>query len=289
MVAGWLLVASIQFARRRNGWLPLVLCISVLGAKQPELSPWLIGFLLALVVCVSVLFMRQRMLVWTSGGKFGSIAIVAVWVTWLAWSWESHAGAHCSRVLTFDPSRPIVCVGDSLTTGMTSNEAYPEYLQELVRVPVENWGRAGVTARDMVKHLPEILADDPQLVVVELGGHDFLRGYGREATRQSLVTFIEACRDTGATVVLVEIPRGFITDPFRGLERELAREYDLELIPDSAIRMLVVRSPAIPWVCDIAKPHLSDDGLHPNVAGAEYLAMQVDAALKRLFGEVVNQ
>jgi acyl-CoA thioesterase-1 len=285
MVAGWVLIASIQFARRHNGWLPLVLCSGVLVAKQPDWSPWLVGFLLAAIIGVCVSFLRQRKSAWSNGSKLGFLAMVAIWTTWLAWTWESHVGAHCSNVLALDPSQSIVCVGDSLTTGLASNEAYPEYLQQLVKAPVVNWGRAGVTARDMVKHLPEILADNPQLVVVELGGHDFLRGYGREATRESLVTLIEACRDAGAAVVLVEIPRGFITDPFRGLERELAREYDLELIPDSAIRMLVVRSPVIPMVGDFAKPHLSDDGLHPNVAGAEYLAKCVFAALRRVFGQ----
>ena len=97
------------------------------------------------------------------------------------------------------------------------------------------------------------------------------------------MTIIEACHDAGASVVLVEIPRGFITDPFAGLERELAREYDLELIPDSMIRMLVVRSPAIPMVGDVAKPHLSGDGLHPNPTGARYLADRIVSALRRLF------
>lgn len=172
--------------------------------------------------------------------------------------------------------------------GLSANEAYPEYLRELVSVPVVNLGRAGMTARDMTKHLPEILEQRPQIVVMELGGHDFLRGYGSEATRASLVQMIEACQDGGAFVMLVEIPRGFITDPFSGLERELAREYDLELIPDSAIRMLVVRSPAIPFVGDLARPHLSDDGLHPNVAGAQMLADVVFRALRGMCGPAVS-
>ena len=139
----------------------------------------------------------------------------------------------------------------------------------------------------MVKHLPEILEDRPQTVVVELGGHDFLRGYGRAAARESLETIIEACQEADATVVLVEVPRGFISDPFAGLERELAREYDLELIPDSAIRMLVVRSPVIPIVGNFAKPHWSDDGLHPNETGARMLAEAVLGSLNDLCGPAI--
>ncbi len=155
-------------------------------------------------------------------------------------------------------------------------------------MPVVNFGRAGVTARDMTKQLAEILKSRPQVVVIELGGHDFLRGYGRAATRESLVTIIEACQEADAAVVLVEIPRGFIVDPFSGLERELAREYDLELIPDSAIRMLVVRSPVIPIVGDWSEPHLSEDGLHPNVAGSRFLAETVRRSLGNLYGPSLN-
>jgi len=151
-------------------------------------------------------------------------------------------------------------------------------------VPVVNFGRAGITARDALKQLPAILATHPQVVVVELGGHDYLRGYGRAAARASLVEFIEACRQAGAAVVLVEVPRGFITDSFSGLERELARTYDLDLVSDTAIRMLVLRSSTFPIFGNMAGPRFSDDGLHPNVAGARFLAETVCRALVRMYG-----
>ena len=43
----------------------------------------------------------------------------------------------------------------------------------------------------------------------------------------------------GAGVALTEIPRGFMSDPFWGLEKEIAHEKDLELISDSGIRHTV--------------------------------------------------
>jgi acyl-CoA thioesterase I len=218
------------------------------------------------------------------------IALVSIGILWALWSaamWESYAGTHSAVADRLDPSRPIVCLGDSLTTGLSDDEAYPLYLRQLVSVPVLNFGRAGITARDALKRLPAALAMHPQVVVVELGGHDFLRGYGRESARASLVEIIAACRAAGAAVILVEIPRGFITDSFSGLERELARKYDLTLIPDTAIRMLVVRSPVIPVVGGLTEPHLSDDGLHPNVAGAHYLAESVYRSLLRMCGSEI--
>lgn len=129
----------------------------------------------------------------------------------------------------------------------------------------------------------------PQLVIIELGGHDYLRGYPKESTRESLVQIINTCRDIDAQVVLVEIPRGFIVDPYFGLERELARTFDLELVSDTAIRMLVLRSPSSPLGRAFSKPYLSDDGLHPNVAGARYLAEVIKAALVQMYGPNVTK
>ncbi len=106
---------------------------------------------------------------------------------------------------------------------------------------------------------------NPQVVVIELGGHDFLTGGIQGTTKANLQKIIDATSDIGAEVVLVEIPRGFIIDPFNGLERELAQENDLQLAPDTAIRNLVLWSPFAPpgiW-CDPAT-HYSNDGLHPN-------------------------
>jgi lysophospholipase L1-like esterase len=71
-------------------------------------------------------------------------------------------------------------------------------------------------------------------------------------------------------------------DPYGGLERELAREYDLELIHDGVIRQLVIFSPFTP----LGKSGrvLSDDGLHPNAAGNAFLADRVQAVLTRVYG-----
>jgi lysophospholipase L1-like esterase len=130
---------------------------------------------------------------------------------------------------------------------------------------------------------------NPQAVVIELGGHDFLKGYERAVTKQNLEAMITQCRAIGAEVVLVEIPRGFITDGYRGLERQIAHEFDLELVPDSIIRLFVLWGPYAPpgmWV--ERKWRLSDDGLHPNRQGNQRLAEQVAHALTRLYGPALQ-
>ena len=112
--------------------------------------------------------------------------------------------------------------------------------------------------------------------MVELGGHDFLKKRSRAATKSSLVSIIRQLQNANAHVVLCEIPRGFIVDPFLGIEREIAREMDLDLIPDSMVRRLVLFSPfAPPGIWLTKENRYSDDGLHPNDHGNAMMARTV--------------
>ena len=82
-------------------------------------------------------------------------------------------------------------------------------------------------------------------------------------------------------MVIVEIPRGFVSDPFFGIERELAAKFDLQLIPDTIVRRFVFFSPIVPpgiWLDP--KHHLSVNGLHPNQRGQiEFAKIVADAIL----------
>lgn len=82
---------------------------------------------------------------------------------------------------------------------------------------------------------------------------------------------------------MFELPRGYIFDGFFGLERELAYEYDLELVPDTVIRNLVIWSPATP-LGRMQEDRLSDDGIHSNAKGGEFMAAYVAAAIERMYG-----
>ena len=116
-----------------------------------------------------------------------------------------------------------------------------------------------------------------------------MRGRSRAATHVVLERIITRLRDAGIEVVLMEIPRGFLTDPYAGLEREIARQYDLELISDSAIRQLVLFSPYAPPGMWIGGRHLSDDGLHPNSRGNAHLANCVARSLSRIYGQAIER
>ena len=188
--------------------------------------------------------------------------------------------AQPSQPITLD-QRPIVCLGDSLTEG--KHGGYPAELQKLVSPPVLNYGRNGFTTQMVIdKLLEQIVDEQPQLVVVEIGGHDYNTGEPRDETKVRLRQIIQTLVDADIEVVMVEIPRGFISDPFYGIERELTAEFDLKLIPDTIIRRFVFFSPKAPpgfWMD--SKQHLSDDGLHPNDRGQVEFAKVVAGAIRQ--------
>jgi len=279
MVGGWLVLHTLLVARGAPAWVPLVICGAVVVVKQPGWPESLIVFLAVTVAFAIVHFAAirmerhpRRLLRWSG--------VAALWVCWIWFAVDWYEAARSSHAPRLFPSRPVVCIGDSITA-----YGYPPLLAKKITVPVVDLGVDGITTADALALLGDMKAANPQVVVVELGGHDYLKGRSKTDTSANLVTIIDACHSAGATVVLVEIPRGFVTDGFSGLDRELARRYDLELIPDTAIRNLVLWSEfSPPGMWFDSSSHLSDDGLHPNQRGNEYLAECVADALIRICG-----
>lgn len=189
--------------------------------------------------------------------------------------------AQASNGISIDDQRPIVCIGDSLTEG--EKGGYPAELQKHVKAPVLNYGRNGFTTQMVIdKLLPEIILERPQLAVVTIGGHDYNTGQPRNETKARLKQIIQTLVDADIEVVIVECIRGLVTDPFYGVERELADEFDLELIPDTIIRRFFFFSPiAPPGIWLTPKQHLSEDGLHPNERGQIEFAKVVADVITR--------
>ncbi|HEX7900003.1 MAG TPA: GDSL-type esterase/lipase family protein [Planctomycetota bacterium] len=270
MALGWILLFGVELLRGRPSWifaaLPLVL-ILVKRVDWPLALPVLLLLLAASASGARRLAVDRRR-------AAAALAVLLLGWTWVLWAWSD--AARTSRRPSFDPDRPIVCVGDSLTA-----YAYPRELQNLVAAKVVDHGVGGTTAAQGLEALSRTLALKPQAVLIEFGGHDYLRDRTRDQTRASLDAMIRACREAGAEVILFEIPRGFLYDPFGGLERQLARAHDLELVTDGAIRSLILRSPWFP--VRLGEP-LSYDGLHPNEAGNAHLARAAAAALARVYG-----
>jgi lysophospholipase L1-like esterase len=290
MIAFWLLWATLGLVRARGGFLPLAVCAAIVLVKR---APWTPG--LGLLAGVALTALGATWLAGKSEDRRAArpivwLGIAAVWLAWFVMATDWYASAHGSRRLTLVPGRPVVCLGNSMTSMGPPQGGYPEVLAKLVSIPVVNLGQPGITTQQALALLPRLEDADPQVVVLELGGNDFVQGRSRAAVKENLESLIQACLEKGAEVVLVEIPRGYISDPYWGLERELARDYALELVPDTAIRRLLLSSPTMPPGQWTRGPYLTqEDGLHPNARGNQILAEYVAAALERIYGPAIRR
>lgn len=137
----------------------------------------------------------------------------------------------------------IVAFGDSLTAGLGvgSDEAYPAELQRRLtergyRYRVINAGVSGETTAGGLRRVPWILQSKPEIVIVELGGNDGLRGLHLNDTKANLEQIIRRFQDAGVTVVLagMKLPPNYGADYTAGFEaiyHALAEQHRLPLIP----------------------------------------------------------
>ncbi|MCB1705112.1 MAG: arylesterase [Halioglobus sp.] len=169
----------------------------------------------------------------------------------------------------------VLAFGDSVTHGVGAGagEDYPSQLAALTGLRVVNAGVSGDTARAARSRLQPLLArEQPDLVIVELGGNDFLRKTSEQQVKAFLADIIGAARGAGAQVVLVSVPRlsllrasvGALKDS--AIYAELAAEEGVILVPDTFSQIL-------------SDSALRADEIHPNAQGYRVLADSIHAVM----------
>ncbi|QDT04623.1 Acyl-CoA thioesterase I precursor [Rubripirellula lacrimiformis] len=283
VIALWLAVHTTLRFWGRPGWFPLAFCIILLLVRLVPATPAMLVFGVVLTATAWIRFRKRHHP--QVAPRQTWLWLLVLWLAWAAMLWEHHRIIHCGRphFQSFADDATIVCIGDSLTDGMRPDLGYPDALDKMLTNPVINEGFSGIATHQGLDLMPRVLAHQPTVVVIELGGHDFLKGHSRASTKSNLIDMIDQCHANGAEVVLMEIPRGFMLDPFASLERQIAYEKDVELVADTWLRQIVLNSPIAPpgmWMS--ADSRLSDDGIHSNPKGSKVIAHRVAKAIESL-------
>lgn len=158
---------------------------------------------------------------------------------------------------------PIVALGDSLVYGVgSSGGGFVKILEERIGEPIVNKGVPGDTAADGLARLGEVIALKPRIVILLLGGNDYLKRVSPEETFANLAAIIERLEDDGATVLLLGVRGGIFRDNFAERYEALARRYDTAHVRD---------------VLDgtLGDARYMDDRIHPNDAGYRIIAEKV--------------
>lgn len=178
-------------------------------------------------------------------------------------------------------ARPrIVFLGDSLTAGLglPREQAVPSLIQarldaEGYRYEVVNAGNSGDTSAGGLSRLDWSLDGDVDVLVIELGANDGLRGLPPSQLKRNLNEIITRAKQRGITVILtgMEAPPNYgpaYTSEFRQVFRDVAREHDVAFVPFF-----------LEGVAGMPGLNLRD-GIHPNAEGARIIEQTMWRALE---------
>lgn len=159
----------------------------------------------------------------------------------------------------------VLVFGDSLSAGygIDVDQSWTALLQTRLETQgyehrVINASISGETTQGgMTRISPALDNFSPDLVILELGGNDGLRGFPTEVIKENIRAIIETSRGHGAAIVIlgIRIPTNYgqrYTEAFEGIYQELADELD------------------VPWIeffmegVALNENLMQDDGIHPN-------------------------
>jgi len=163
--------------------------------------------------------------------------------------------------------KKIVALGDSLTAGfgVDLSESYPALLEKKLQengyqYTVINAGVSGETSSGTLARVEWILTQNPEIVIVETGANDGLRGVTVSLLEENLREIVEMLHENNVAVLLAGMKMVWNLGPvyvsqFNKVYPRIANESDVELMP-FFLEGVATKS-------DLN----SDDGIHPNSAG----------------------
>lgn len=110
-------------------------------------------------------------------------------------------------VNTLPAGASVLCLGDSLTFGFGAGTGptYPQWLAQLTGLTVHNAGVNGDTSAGALARLPDLLQRHrPALVLLSIGGNDFLRRMPLSGTQQVLTELIQQASEQAQVILLAE-------------------------------------------------------------------------------------
>jgi acyl-CoA thioesterase-1 len=223
------------------------------------LPGWAYGiWLLAALGWLAAAILRKR-----AGEKWLRAAAAAVVLASLALGLAElpHMRSPSLPAGTFDK---VIVVGDSISAGMGREDAFvwPVLLSRERGVEVLNLSEAGSTAHYALRSADRISGKD-SLVIIELGGNDMFARVPLPEFRRDLERLIVASRERCAGVVMFELPLPPLANAYGRVQRRLAADHGVGLIPRTVLAGVVAADGA------------TMDGLHLTERGHRLMAGEV--------------
>ena len=199
---------------------------------------------------------------WVAGAVLIAVAALGYWFFFLR-----------SGPITNYPSSgtDIIAFGDSLIAGQgaTSGHDFVSILSQDIGQPIVNLGVAGNTTADGLARLNQLDQYHPKVVILLLGGNDYLQHDDIDTTFTNLASIIQNIQSRGAVVLLLGVRGGVLDDHFASRYEDLAKTYHTAYVSDVLSGLL-------------GHQDLMSDEVHPNDAGYALIANRIEPVLKPL-------
>lgn len=184
------------------------------------------------------------------------------------------------------PTSRLLVVGDSLSAeyGIARGTGWVALLDAQLQKDHPNWqvvnaSISGDTTAGGLARLPHLLKQhQPQLVVIELGGNDALRGFSLKRTEDNLVKMIRACQAIKAKVLLVgmQVPPNYgaaYASDFTRLFARISKQQQTALVPFLLAGVADDKDPTALFQAD---------RIHPKAEAHPRILANVWAVLKKM-------
>lgn len=185
-----------------------------------------------------------------------------------------------------DQRPTLLVMGDSLSAayGIEQEQGWVTLLAERLKddVQVVNASISGETTSGGAQRFASIIGQrQPDIVLLELGGNDGLRGLPPTQMRANLASMIEQSQQAGADVLLlgIDIPPNYgqaYRNAFTGVFHSLADEYNIALVP------FLLEGVAL------NDELMQSDGIHPTAEAQPIILENVWPELEPLLDSVVS-
>lgn len=150
----------------------------------------------------------------------------------------------------------IVVFGDSLARGYGStvgNDIATQLSKKLGR-PVTNLGTDGDTSADALARIDRVTALRPGIVLLSVGGNDFLRKIDRTVTEATISTIIEKLQKEKVVIILLGVRDQTLFDSADEMYSRLAKKYRTGYVSNILSGL-------------VADSRYMFDAIHPNDVG----------------------
>lgn len=175
--------------------------------------------------------------------------------------------------ITNHPSsgKDIIAFGDSLVAGVGSDEGggFVKMLSDDLGISIINLGVPGNTTLDGLARISDLDRYDPKVVILLLGGNDFLRKVPEEETFQNLGRIIDEIHKRGSAVILLGVRSGVLRSRHNERFEELSERYGTAYVEDILSGIF-------------GQSELMDDSIHPNDRGYRIISDKIKPVLEGL-------